>query len=1154
MKYPLVCRIVSSRPLIFLAAALLSISGLSGQVTNIGPMSWTAGRSDWINVKTDSLLTPKAVGNGTTDDTAALQAALDMAAAPGSVRRTVYLPAGTYKVTGTLYWQSPARMPLDLPNYAGVQLIGDGSNTTIQWAGAAGGTILMDAGSTQARYMGLVWNAGPSTQAAAFAVVHDSQYAYQGKMVHENEAFIGFVGTGATTASGKGGTGIIYSPRVNYVATEDKTAAVVPPGSTQIPLTAIPAGLVVGAGVTGYGIPRAADGLTTTTITAINTTTKVITISAATIANQGLNNVLKFCSSSAGAPEASPVPAGAIVSGSPSRSTNAVMAESMIWNCLFKNCTNGVVVTYTQGNNYMWSMKGCEFQSCDIGVNPCGGAANGIALILDTHFQGSTTADIHGGNITTRIRRCTSKGSYMFYTGGYGGTATRTNIQDCWVDAWTGPSGSPYFGSAIYTSDTTDMIFDCNFTNPPTGAQAAIVTWPPGSMDVTLSQNYISKPTVPLFVDRGGINVPTNIPPGGLAPSIVSPDQTFLNTAAFTDSATILDVTKPPFNAVPGTDCTAAIQSAIDTARTNNNNSIVYLPCSVSVAYYTTKYLISSSLNVTGSNYTIQGSGYQTQLIWNPFNGGTTTTPFVTVTSPNNIKMERMFFWMDYSGGTSSQPVIKQTATTGGTMTYDNLVSQGATNTPGLVLDSLPTGSTVLIPRNFMNFTVKDCGQATILVGFQDNNGVKISGTTRAKTGFLGVLIEEGLQRTSTSGYDLIVDDNQDLVICDYYTEQSVGNHLLAANTGGATWSGRLTIQGIKENSHKVGGGQIQVNINNYKGNFFYGSQVFQEDWNPSVVLTASGTDPCNFTLLGTRFWYAPTFTNIGAAYPCKYIGIDNSIQLPSVSFIADTLPTGWQSVVIGALDHIRQAGAYDLAYNHNLVQRITNTSAELDAANPTPTTTLGYTPAAWTVTNAAAAGSGVRNCTVVTTASPFGAGAQGLLWLDTTATFSGSRPTCSQTTATSALVAGQNDVWTFDFRLNSSANHSDIWLTGNAGAFKAGALHLSWNGTSGYFGGNVGGSDHAVTFSPALTLAANTWYRARIVVPMGGGNATLYVTPWTASGPGTTSVATIDGLNGTATTGINKINISSGSDPGYQQSVNLDNLTITNNPVARLY
>ena len=75
---------------------VISVVALFGTSATAAPpdipsLPWQE-RSDWINVKTD--VTPAAVGDGQADDTAAIQAALDL----GRQAKAVYLPAGTYRL------------------------------------------------------------------------------------------------------------------------------------------------------------------------------------------------------------------------------------------------------------------------------------------------------------------------------------------------------------------------------------------------------------------------------------------------------------------------------------------------------------------------------------------------------------------------------------------------------------------------------------------------------------------------------------------------------------------------------------------------------------------------------------------------------------------------------------------------------------------------------------------------------------------------------------------------------------------------------------------------------------------------------------------------------------------------------------------------
>lgn len=84
--------------------------------------------ASWANAKRDF----GAKGDGVTDDTAALQAALDSLGAGGKPH-VLYLPAGTYKLSNTLR----------MTGRAGMGIIGqDPASTTLRWAGARGGSLL----------------------------------------------------------------------------------------------------------------------------------------------------------------------------------------------------------------------------------------------------------------------------------------------------------------------------------------------------------------------------------------------------------------------------------------------------------------------------------------------------------------------------------------------------------------------------------------------------------------------------------------------------------------------------------------------------------------------------------------------------------------------------------------------------------------------------------------------------------------------------------------------------------------------------------------------------------------------------------------------------------------------------------------------------
>ena len=131
----------------------------------------------WGNVKNYG-----AKGDGVTDDTAALQSALNSMAKRSTNRHgcniylggspaVMYLPKGTYKITGTLY----------MTNKLGVELVGeDPANTSIVWAGPTGGTMMILDGVHQSRYGRITWN-GSGTAGIGIAQWYNTKKVIPGE-------------------------------------------------------------------------------------------------------------------------------------------------------------------------------------------------------------------------------------------------------------------------------------------------------------------------------------------------------------------------------------------------------------------------------------------------------------------------------------------------------------------------------------------------------------------------------------------------------------------------------------------------------------------------------------------------------------------------------------------------------------------------------------------------------------------------------------------------------------------------------------------------------------------------------------------------------------------------------------------------------------
>jgi len=630
------------------------------------------------------------------------------------------------------------------------------------------------------------------------------------------------------------------------------------------------------------------------------------------------------------------------------------------------------------------------------------------------------------------------------------------------------------------------------------------------------------------------------VPPGSIPGSLTSPKQTFLESALIADSTNILDVSKAPYNVVLGgtNDCTAAIQQAINDAKAANNGSIVYLPLNAGTGFY-----ISSPLTLSGSNYKLQGSGLWTKVVWKGLvTGGT----MISVTSPQNISLEQLAL----QGTNNTTNMVVETSTGPSTMTYDGVYTSytGTYNLdgPGVVLSNLPAGSVVYAPHLDAPLTVNDCGAAQIFMKYLCMGQVTIKGATHAKTGFLGVAIAEGMQETPT-GYNITVNDNQDLVFGDYYNEQNYND--LNLQRGSATWTGRVTIQGFKE---QCNANSTQININNYAGRLMYGPQSFSNN-TVSTVITQSGLNAINLILPGDVFWNgAPTFT-LGAG--CTLIEAGNLSILSGTTTYRPNFPNPLTAANLASMaagfDHLRQLGATNLSLDYGLVQTVNNPTFETDSANPSPTTTLGYTAAGWVITNGTSINGGVRNATVVSGGSPFGPGAQSVLMIDTTGTSSGSGVEFYQNTPTT-MPASQGAVWTFDFRLNGgTGTQNDNWIGIFAGSTRCSYIHISGNSTSGGIGANVNGKDSGFG---APTLVLGTWYRLRVILgapSAGKSNATVWLTPWNGTVPGTPlGPYTIDGVPSVLTSGFSKAYFKYVA-PGEHINMNVDNVMIQNGTFA---
>lgn len=837
-----------------------------------------------------------------------------------------------------------------------------------------------------------------------------------------------------------------------------------------------------------------------------------------------------------------------------------------IYNCEFYNCNTGVIEAWNVGNELVWQYDGCEFDNCGTGINLGYSASNEIE---NCHFNQSATIDICNAT-RAHVSHCTSEGSGSFFADAAFQELQLCIVEDCWVDNWK-TSGA---ACTLYPAGL-DTIFDCNFTNPPAGATGAITLpsnyWSKeGPTKLILSNNY-----APSFTSGTGIISPSSpsysvvcVPSGSMGSALTSATQTFLKTSWPQDSTNIIDVTKAPYSANNkfGADATSAIQNAINAAASGSNSGcIVYLPAG--------KYKISSTLQVSGSNFTIQGSGYLTELCWwgsvSGSNGGDISSgTMMSISSPQNLAITQIKLGVlnNVSGTTGyngAYPNCDPTTVTGISVTsnrscsikFDEIYyfSDYGSNVggmypnqfgPGLVLSSLPAGSTVFMGHVRTPLVVTNCGGAQIFGRYLEEGAVSVSGTS-PKTGFLGLdfAVINALGSSAMLAPNIFITDNQDFIIGSYYSEQN-GNDLSMA-CGNGVGTGRVTLG--KMNSASGNGGQVagppttEINVNNYAGRLFdLGGVSVDEFGLDNIQITQTGTNAVDIILAGSELWLGVSASTSAAA---NLIETQNWVMGMSgghpngVLTSFGNIPTAANLTSMAqGFDHLRQLEAQDLQIMYGFGNVVVNPSAGLDAVNPSPLTTPSYAPAAWLQSGTMVGSSGVRNVTVTGTASPFGPGSNSFYVLDTTGTSAGSRLQFSQVTP--VLSATQAAVFSFDFNLDPTATGNDLWLRVYAGANACCYVHLTQGNLSAF----INGKD---TLLAAVTPGA--WYRVQVFLqPPGNGqsNATLQLRQWTGSGPSSAVAYTIDGVP-TISTGLNQIYINSPS-PGQNIKIYLDNITLT--------
>ena len=598
-------------------------------------------------------------------------------------------------------------------------------------------------------------------------------------------------------------------------------------------------------------------------------------------------------------------PTAAILTGFPTTSGGGLTGETMVYNCSFKNCTIGIVQAWDVGNNFMWHVDGCQFEDCDYGIRFYRSGCNDVD---NSHFEHSKICDVMGGH-SMHVRHCTSHGSGYFYGSYVNCPLSADLLEDCWVDGWTNPVGAVQFWIP-----GPNVIFDCHFTHPPSNAQPPINLKPLTSLapQLMMSGNRMGALTDAALVNKIASNV-IIIPPGKRGSVLTSASKTFLRTKYPADSKHIIDVSKPPYSLTQATkDCAPALQAAIDAARKANNGAIVHIPPGI--------WFLSETLNVAGGNYTIEGAGFGTML---GFTGSATGTAVFAVQDPRKIMIRQMRIAVPTGKNVAS---IRETATGPCSAVYDEITSNGlsmgnpgasgdANHEPGILLDHLPRGAKVYFPHVDTPITAKASGPAQIFARYLCIGMINVSGVS-PQTGFLGTQVLEGGQQQG-SGHNIVVDDNCNLTVGDYYSEQS-GNDVVVSRGAGAQ-PGHIAIQGfLSASGNNNGSGQptTTIDIENYAGRLLYGSSEFG-NYNSSVPvrITQKGANHVDLVLAALTYSrFSPTIKTESGANVVRALNVLDT-PYPGVAMpdMPNPLTGSAKQTIARSLDDMRELEAMDL-------------------------------------------------------------------------------------------------------------------------------------------------------------------------------------------------------------------------------------------------
>ena len=572
-------------------------------------------------------------------------------------------------------------------------------------------------------------------------------------------------------------------------------------------------------------------------------------------------------------------------------------AEVLFDNCIFANVGQGIVfLGYNQLDN---TVTNCGFYYCTSAIRNI----TGNVYVRDCHFEASREIDIYTHVGHNSAIRCTSVGSNRFLLSDDGFV-----LQDCHVEGWKSPKG------AVVMNGNPLTIFDCTFTNPPSDAPPVVL----GSAEIpVILSNCESKGTKELL----GLSQPSKtpikplvIPAGKRGPAVTSARQTFFRSDV-TVGGKVFDA-KRDFGAEGDgkADDTDAIVATIAAAREHGKGAIAYLPCG--------QFIVKKPIEITGSDYRVSGAGCcwdaGTAVRWaGPAAAEGGEAAIFHVKNATNLELAGLKVGSAYCDEPGLISILHEgsDAASGGPalVTYDDV--GGYTMFRGLGKQDR-----VFIGVLFGIAEFDGCQRATIVFEqfhpsrhpqskkFDTSLRVRGRDQSMPKDGFLGLLTFYNSQNP----YDITVEDSQNLVISDYYTEQTWRVLLMEGNAGDTP--GRVTML-----CHKFHGEHVDdlVNVRNSNGGLYLTAAPIPQVpiTDPEEAKQAGGGTMAGVKVKSVPMVFSHTGTN---PFDIMFVGGNTVFKTePAASMVLPKEGKPWppelsdaeKSKISAALDDLRRLG-----------------------------------------------------------------------------------------------------------------------------------------------------------------------------------------------------------------------------------------------------